>query len=203
MEFRLRVSCLHTSLASIAAYEAAAPKGMRLTHHLRTDLEHRARTAGIDDGLAEELRMHLQRIGAGNDAVLLTSLHLARAAGPGLAADVLLAEELAARAQGKHVDVLHSDPADTFAVGRLFGATVGAASVRLIAVPDAHQRLLAGDRIGHDRAIRDAIGNSTADLVVLANPQMAQVASPGSRVFSAPRVALRRIAERAPHLRGG
>ncbi len=197
----MRVSCLHTSVASIAAYEAAAPAGMRLTHHLRTDLEHRARTSGVDDGLAEEVRFHLKRIGAGNDAVLLTSLHLARAADPGLAADRLLAEELASCAPGKDAEVLYADPDDAFAVGRLFGAISGAATVRLVALPKAHDRLKLGDISGHDKVVQAAINASTADLIVLANPEMARCVTPQGRVFSAPQVSLRRIAEMPPHLR--
>lgn len=197
----MRVSCLHTSVASIAAYEAAAPAGMHLTHHLRTDLEHRARTSGVDARLTEEVRRHLDRISAGNDAVLLTSLHLARTADPGMAADRLLAEELASRAPGKDVDVLYSDPDDAFAVGRLFGATSGANSVRLVALPKAHERLKLGDFTGHDRIVQDVINASAADLIVLANPEMARGVTSQGRVYSAPQVALRRIAEMPPHLR--
>lgn len=197
----MRVSCLHTSLESIAAYEAAAPKGMQLTHHLRADLEARVRASGLDEGLTAEIQMHLDRISAGSDAVLLTSMHLARAVAPGAAADTLLAEELSQAARGQTVDVLYTHPEDAFAVGRLFGAVEGATSVRLVALSEAHERLASGDRTGHDLLVRRAIEASDAGLVVLANPEFGRVAQQEKRVFTAPKVALRRILDKAPHQR--
>lgn len=195
----MRVSCLHTSPESIAAYEAAAPKGMQLTHHLRADLEARVRASGLDEGLTTEIRMHLDRISPGSDAVLLTSLHLARAATPGTAADTLLAEELSQAALGQSVDVIYTDPDDAFAVGRLFGAVEGASSVRLVPLSEAHEKLVSGDRTGHDLLVRRAIETSDARLIVLANPDLGRIAQREKRVFTAPRVALRRILEKAPH----
>lgn len=190
----MRISCLHTTPLNIPVYEAAAPEGVHLTHHVRSDLSYRARQ-GVDAGLKAETNMYLSRMAAGSDAVLLTcSILSGVVALPAFAADALLAETVAAAAPGKTVDVFYSDIDATAAIEERFGAIPGAARLRLVPVSGAMERLLQDDTAGHDRLVTDAVKKCDADLVVLVQATLQRAVPAADRILGSARVALHRIA---------
>lgn len=195
------ISCLHTNPANVALYEAAAHRGLALTHFVRPDLRQRM-TRGVDAGLLAETRQYLERIRPGADAVLLTCSSLAAAAeAPILSADRLLAQDVAQR-MAKHktltAEVLFSNLNSDALITALFYSSVGpmADLSRLTMTPvrGALDLRIKGDTAKHDQLVAQAICDSSADLVVLVQSSMAQgLTNEDSRIMTAHHSAMRRI----------
>ncbi|QDL90944.1 Asp/Glu racemase [Paroceanicella profunda] len=170
------VACLHTAQSNVALYEAAAPGAFRLRHTVRPDLLARA-GQGSDAGLLAEVQALLGGLAEGADAVLLTCSSLAAAARPpALAADHALAR--AALARGGTLDVILAAPSTMAAARALYGPRPG---LRLVALPEAWARFLAGDVDGYLAEVSAATGASGAHTVALGQSSMAPVAAMVSR----------------------
>lgn len=189
----MRISCLHTTQLNIPIYEAAAPEGVKLIHHVRSDLLYRARQ-GVHDGLRAETNMYLRRMAPGSDAVLMTCSILAEAVSlPAFSADDLLAQAVAAAADGRTIDVFYTNLQAAPTIEARYGDLPGAGRVQLVPVAEALERLFAGDTEGHDRLVRDAVTRSDADLRVLVQATMQPAVPADPRILAPAPVALARL----------
>ena len=194
----MHVVCLHPSVDEVAAFEAAAPAGMFLSHHPEPRLARRARTmpGGVP---AAELALRLGRLAPAADAVLVTD-DLLEVPG-GVAADAagaLLARAVARRAGGRSVEVLFTDPALEPLLARRWRRLPGAGLVRCTQVGGAARARAAGTAELHDALVGDAVRRSLAKIVVLAEPAMRGVPPvPGTELIAAAPAALAELARRS------
>ena len=190
------VSCLHSVSSAIPAFEAACPKGIRLAHHIRSDLRYQART-GITPRVRIETTAHLRKLSAGSDAVLVTCEVLSAATEPpALTADALLAEEVDRRGKDKPVEVLYLWPGSQAHLTELFSGLERPASVSLTCVDGAWDCI---DRLDFDRLeclVRKAVTRSEARLIALTNPLMLPPVADDPRVLGISDAAIGRLQKR-------
>ncbi|MEM7614257.1 MAG: hypothetical protein AAF245_04380 [Pseudomonadota bacterium] len=195
----MRISCLHINPAEIPLYEQAAPAHVSLAHYVRADLGYRAQ-GGLTPGLLAEVQVYLRRIAAGSDAALLTGSALTRAAlAPSHAADQLLAEDLCRRliqTPRATADVMFTDMTTHAAIHQTFLETCDPARLTFTALPEAEPCLARADTRGHNALVHEAIAASTADLIALVQPAMAQASGrPDARILTPQTSVFARLAE--------
>ncbi|MEM9231723.1 MAG: hypothetical protein AAGB10_19185 [Pseudomonadota bacterium] len=185
----MRISCLHTDPDEIPFYERAAPASVDLAHFVRRDFAYRAHN-GPNPALLAETQVYLLRIHAGSDAVLLTGSALATAAqAPARSADYMLAEDLCRRMiedPAARATVMFSDIASGRTIRDVFATTCDPRRLNFLELPEAQERLAAGDTGGHDALVRDAIASTDADLIALVQPPMGGAAQKGDPRFLTP-----------------
>ncbi len=165
----MRIACLHTHPDNVRHFEAACPEGIRLVHHVRSDLL--ARTD--DSGVAAELEMIVARLGKTSEAVLLTCSSLRTVLnGAGYSADALMAEEAGRLAAGKVLEVFYTNPGSAGPTTALFAGLVGPEKVRVSLIEGVWSLLFEGDTAEYFHRIAEAADASGADVVAFAQASM-------------------------------
>lgn len=189
----MRFACLHTSITNIAVYERACPEGVDLSHHVNADLLKRA-SVELTNAVMAETRAELARLNAGVDGVLLTCSTLRPAVQkPAVAADQLLAEELAEKGAGKTVEVLYCNSGTADASTALFSAVPGLKSLKMRQVPRAWEAFLEGREQDYYALIRATAEETEAEILVLAQSSMAPALEPREGLLTSPTVSLSRL----------
>lgn len=189
----MKITCLHTADSNIPLFDqAAAELGLTLSHSVRADLYQRAiALGGADEAILAETADALAALEG--DVVILNCTTICDAADRvgALRVDKALAD--AATADGGAVEVFVTTPTTIEPTGAVFraAATKTGATITLTLVEGALSAFLDGDHDRYAEMIAEAAGQSSADVVVLAQTSMAPAAARmGRSVMTSPSAAL-------------
>ncbi|WP_112321606.1 hypothetical protein [Oceanibium sediminis] len=187
------IFCLHLHSINIAPFEAAAPRGARLTHFLRSDIRLRAQM-GLHDTAVAEISENLARLGRTADRALLTcSSYSSLVCTPGqVSADGMIAASLAR--DDSPLEILYAIPAAEPNLRAVYAPVCAVADVTFTLVPHLHATTKRDDAAAQAALIDAQIADSRAERILILQAPLLERTPSDPRAIWGPSLALQALA---------